>query len=227
MALAPSWTTGQGQLSLAGAACWSESGLPGIQAAPCQLGPCSILHQQGRTGAGTRSRAEARAREAAQNVLVLGSLALPDQRWLRENLHVTLAPYLCVLSRILFYCLRSEVPRYQRMRVRGPVAAGAGGGRGDAAHVHPRGGRDHGGAGGANSVGGVTGPEGPPLLPEPGRPAYRMSWAQMRKRTFAEDVLACPCGGRKRFLCFVFDPEALAAMARSLGIGGRSEEPGT
>ena len=44
----------------------------------------------------------------------------------------------------------------------------------------------------------------------------RLKWAELIKKTFAHDVLACECGGRRRFLCFVFDPRALAAIKASL-----------
>ena len=52
----------------------------------------------------------------------------------------------------------------------------------------------------------------------PGRPrsAGRLTWAELMKITWAVDVLACACGGRKRFLCCVFDPQALTAIKASL-----------
>lgn len=44
------------------------------------------------------------------------------------------------------------------------------------------------------------------------RRSSRRSWAELMKRTFATDILACGCGGRMRFLCFIFNPTVLAAM---------------
>ena len=42
-------------------------------------------------------------------------------------------------------------------------------------------------------------------------------WAELMRRTFGLDVLQCSCGGRMRLLCCVTDPDALAAIAKSLG----------
>ena len=63
-------------------------------------------------------------------------------------------------------------------------------------------------------------------MPEPSAPkaasrrtarAPRHTWAQLLERTFAIDILQCTCGGRLRFLCWIFNPEALRAIERSLG----------
>jgi hypothetical protein len=45
----------------------------------------------------------------------------------------------------------------------------------------------------------------------------RLLWAELLKRSYAIDALACECGGMMRLLCFIHDPEALKAIARSLG----------
>lgn len=57
----------------------------------------------------------------------------------------------------------------------------------------------------------------PGASPAAQRRANRLKWAELLRRTFALDVLRCECGGRMRLLCSVTDPEALAAIARSLG----------
>ena len=44
----------------------------------------------------------------------------------------------------------------------------------------------------------------------------RLSWAELMKRTWGLDVLACSCGGRLRLLGFVMDPIELASIQRSL-----------
>jgi hypothetical protein len=50
----------------------------------------------------------------------------------------------------------------------------------------------------------------------------RRLWAELMKRTFEVDVLACECGGRLRLIGFVFDREALAEIKECVrrGRGG-------
>lgn len=50
------------------------------------------------------------------------------------------------------------------------------------------------------------------------RQPRRTPWAELLKKTFSVDVLQCSCGTRLRFLCFVFDPRALRAIGKSLGL---------
>lgn len=45
---------------------------------------------------------------------------------------------------------------------------------------------------------------------------HRLSWAELMRRTWGLDVLACPCGGRLRLLGFVMAPMALASIERSM-----------
>ena len=45
---------------------------------------------------------------------------------------------------------------------------------------------------------------------------YRMKWAELLKRTFGVDGLACSCGGRLKLKWLVHAPAALAAIARSV-----------
>ena len=44
----------------------------------------------------------------------------------------------------------------------------------------------------------------------------RIDWAALLKRIFLEDVLACPCGGRRRIVSDVQDRDAIVAILRHL-----------
>jgi hypothetical protein len=46
----------------------------------------------------------------------------------------------------------------------------------------------------------------------------RIDWASLLKRTFLEDVLACPCGGRRRILADVEHPAVIVAILAHLGL---------
>jgi uncharacterized protein YbaR (Trm112 family) len=53
--------------------------------------------------------------------------------------------------------------------------------------------------------------------PEPRRGRYR-PWAELLKRTFAIDVLACPkCEGRMRLVAMVTDEKSVRRYLRALG----------
>jgi hypothetical protein len=43
-------------------------------------------------------------------------------------------------------------------------------------------------------------------------------WAELQQRLFLNDVLACPCGGRRRLLAFLTDPEVIGKILRHLGL---------
>ncbi len=45
-----------------------------------------------------------------------------------------------------------------------------------------------------------------------------MVWSELIKRVFMEDVLACPCGGRRRVLSMVFDSDSIVRVLRHLGL---------
>jgi hypothetical protein len=50
------------------------------------------------------------------------------------------------------------------------------------------------------------------------------TWAQLMRRAFDIDVLACPaCGGRLRLIAFILDSQTIRAMLGSLGVS--TEEP--
>jgi hypothetical protein len=46
----------------------------------------------------------------------------------------------------------------------------------------------------------------------------RIDGASLLKRIFLEDVLACPCGGRRRIVCEVQDRDAVVAILRHRGL---------
>jgi len=54
--------------------------------------------------------------------------------------------------------------------------------------------------------------------PTPRRRPSRLPWADLLKRVFAEDVLACPCGGRRRVFCFITDLDVVRAILAALGL---------
>jgi hypothetical protein len=58
---------------------------------------------------------------------------------------------------------------------------------------------------------------GPPTRHRATAPA-KMLWAELVQRVFLDDVLACPCGGRRRVLAMVFDPHAIERILRHLGL---------
>ncbi len=46
----------------------------------------------------------------------------------------------------------------------------------------------------------------------------RIDWASLLKRVFVEDVLACPCGGRRRIVSDVQERSAVVAILEHLGL---------
>lgn len=54
------------------------------------------------------------------------------------------------------------------------------------------------------------------------QPYARIDWASLLRRVFLEDVLACPCGGRRRILSDVTDPMAIVAILLHLGLPARA-----
>lgn len=47
-------------------------------------------------------------------------------------------------------------------------------------------------------------------------------WAELLKRTFSFDVLACPCGGTRRVVDFVTDPDTVRRTLARLGLPSSS-----
>jgi hypothetical protein len=56
----------------------------------------------------------------------------------------------------------------------------------------------------------------PHRKPHPRRRYY--FWAELQQRVFLNDVLACVCGGRRRLLTFLSDPEVIGKILRHLGL---------
>jgi len=56
--------------------------------------------------------------------------------------------------------------------------------------------------------------------PAPGR-ARRLPWAELLRRVYAVDVLACPCGARAEVIAFVTAPDACVQILRHLGLPSR------
>jgi hypothetical protein len=57
----------------------------------------------------------------------------------------------------------------------------------------------------------------PILCPEEAPPVYaRLDWASLLKRTYLQDVLACPCGGRRRIIADVTEPDVVVAILQHL-----------
>ncbi|WP_437484937.1 hypothetical protein WME75_46240 [Sorangium sp. So ce1014] len=49
------------------------------------------------------------------------------------------------------------------------------------------------------------------------RPVFaRIDWASLLKRVYLEDVLACPCGGRRCVIGDITQPEVITAMLTAL-----------
>ena len=45
-----------------------------------------------------------------------------------------------------------------------------------------------------------------------------MLWAEVVKRVFLEDILRCPCGGRRAVLAMVFKRESIERILEHLGL---------
>ncbi|MFC1643307.1 transposase [Myxococcota bacterium] len=54
---------------------------------------------------------------------------------------------------------------------------------------------------------------------------WRIDWATLLKRTYREDVLACPCGGRLRFVALVTEPERDGADHTEKSMGLPADAP--
>ena len=54
------------------------------------------------------------------------------------------------------------------------------------------------------------------------QPFARIDWASLLRRVFLEDVLRCPCGGRRRILSEVTEPAAVVTILEYLGLPARA-----
>jgi len=46
----------------------------------------------------------------------------------------------------------------------------------------------------------------------------RIDGASLLRRIYLEDVLACPCGGRRRLVAAIDEPSAIVAILEHLGL---------
>jgi len=60
--------------------------------------------------------------------------------------------------------------------------------------------------------------------PPPPLPRRYLAWAELLRRIFEIDILACTCGGRLRFIATIDDPPVVARILRHLGLP--TETPG-
>ena len=51
--------------------------------------------------------------------------------------------------------------------------------------------------------------------------ARRLPWADLLRRVFADDVLRCPCGGRRSIVAFVADPSIVRAVLDTLALAAQ------
>ena len=63
-----------------------------------------------------------------------------------------------------------------------------------------------------------TEPAAPVPTPPARRAQGRLPWADLLQRVFAEDALACPCGGRRRVLAFITDLHVASDILAALGL---------
>ena len=60
-------------------------------------------------------------------------------------------------------------------------------------------------------------------MPKNNRANKRLSWAELMRRVWALDVLACPrCGGRMRIIAAISGREAKDAILECLGLPSRA-----
>ena len=50
------------------------------------------------------------------------------------------------------------------------------------------------------------------------RRSSRLPWAELLRRVFPDDVLSCPCGGRRSIVAVVADPAIARTLLAALGL---------
>ncbi len=60
----------------------------------------------------------------------------------------------------------------------------------------------------------------PPQVDRPAR-TYRVPWADLLRKVFAVDVLACPCGGRLQIIAFIAEATVAKRILDHLGLDSR------
>jgi hypothetical protein len=53
---------------------------------------------------------------------------------------------------------------------------------------------------------------------KPRRPDARIPWAELLRRVFREDVLACPCGGRRKIIAYIVERRVVKSILECLGL---------
>jgi hypothetical protein len=53
-------------------------------------------------------------------------------------------------------------------------------------------------------------------------PSARIDWAELLKRIYDVDAVACPCGGRLRLIALILDEELACEILDSLGLPPRA-----
>jgi len=61
-------------------------------------------------------------------------------------------------------------------------------------------------------------PEALPLINAPAPRARELDWRALLRRTFATELFDCACGGRRRVVAFVSDPEKAVEVLGKLGL---------
>ena len=61
--------------------------------------------------------------------------------------------------------------------------------------------------------------------PSPRSPRRYLAWAELLRRIFEIDILACTCGGRLRFIATIEDPPVVERILRHLGLPTAMPEP--
>jgi hypothetical protein len=56
----------------------------------------------------------------------------------------------------------------------------------------------------------------PIICSKPASRSRRLPWAELLRRVFADDVLQCPCGGRRSVIAFVTDPALTNTLLTAL-----------
>jgi hypothetical protein len=56
------------------------------------------------------------------------------------------------------------------------------------------------------------------LVKAPSPRGRELSWAELLKRTFATEILRCPCGGRRRVTALVSDGAKAVEILEELGV---------
>ena len=143
--------------------------------------------------------------------------------WKDGTTHVALAPEV-LIERLIALVPR---PRKHLVTYHGVLAPAAG----IRAMVVPKGGKNRcrhveEGEEGPQATCRVLGDRFVPHAPKPrvrGK-RRRYPWAELLRRVFLVDVLACPCGGRRKVLAAIHDPDSIRRVLEALGLPSEAPE---